>query len=460
MTDDLTEYIFKWADAGPDKTAVIDWDSALSYKELAGAIREKAGEILPCRPNDDNRPIIIEEPKSVSTLVTMLAINYSGHSYCVLDDRLPEGKKNELHDILHCGGSFPPDLKYITFSSGSTGRPKLIMTSRTAAMNYLASLTAALPYNKDLVIANQSPFCFDACLKDAFAALFVGATVYLTDRRLFTNPEALISVLSANKVNALTWTSSAYGVLYSLLGGDLISDRDFCENVKLITFGSERMSPDVLRWLIRNFPAADIYQLYGPTEATGMSTYFKVDKELSCLLDDGLIPIGRPLPGVNIILMNDGIESDKEGEIYINSNRLSDGYYGDKALTDRSFINIDGKRYFKTGDIAKTDKGGNLLFLGRNDDIIKRGGYQISLNAMSAFVEKYDGVDKAIALFYEEKNKLMLFYVGTADKGKIRDYLSEHFPTPAVPGRIIRLDTFPLLSNGKTDRKALLAWKN
>lgn len=388
------------------------------------------------------------DPETTLSLIKESIEN--NRTYCLLDGKLPDSQIKERISLLK--NVRESDLMYITFTSGTTGVPKGVCVKRAAVEKYIDGLLAVLPIDSDSVIANQSPFCFDAYLKSVFTAQRAGGRVVLLKRELFSRPGQLLHTLAENRVNTLMWTSSAYSILAGFFDvSEILEDpvlSEFAANVRLVTFGSERMPLNTLQWLLAAFPTARFFNLYGPTEAVGMSTYYEVNRELNYSTG---IPAGVPLPGVKIAIQN--------GEIFIVSDRLAEGYLGNEELTKKAFpyIEYDGKlvRSFATGDLGHFNRNGELMLDGRKDDLIKRAGYQIKLSELERLAESCEGVNEATACFNEDTGALLLFYTGKVGRADLQQFLFHNLPGPAVPGAIKNVSEFPKLSNGKTDRRSL-----
>ena len=464
----IFEYLEENAVKHPCKMAYFDDEVCYTWEKIREfSYRISSGLIKELGLKDRKRPIALALKKSPIAVAALFAVMLSGRFYVFLDDNLPEERLETIIKIINpikiidddylkklsevetdvslikeAMSLFnPEDTAYITFTSSTTGAPKGVETSFSSAFRYIEGLIEALPFNKNTVTANQAPFYFDACLKDIYTALVTGGGSYLCKREFFSEPSKLIKALIKNGINTLTWTSSAYSIMetFNAFCGEDI--KGWAESVRLITFGSEVMRAKTLNYLRKCFKNSKIFQLYGPTEATGMSTFYEVRKYFK---DGERIPIGKPFSGVEIELSTDG-------EIVIKGNRLAKGYYKDKEKTEKVFKEYNGERAYFTGDLAYFNEDNDLIFLGRKDRVIKRAGYMMSLEYMELLAGEVGGVSGTAALYDESKDRITLFYEGEAEKEAIREFLGLKFPKGVLPGRIEKVKKIPKLANGKTD---------
>ena len=349
------------------------------------------------------------------------------------------------------------DPIYIVFTSGSTGVPKGVIACHRSVIDYTENLSLALGFSRDTVFANQSPLFFDAPLKELMPTLKFGATTYFVPKMLFMFPVRLIEFLNTYRVNTICWVVSALVQISQL--GALGSVKP--EYLTTVAFGSEvfpRKQYDIWREAL---PEAVFYNLYGPTEATGMSCFWKA-RPLSA---DEPIPVGRPFRNTGILLLTeDGREAadGEEGEICITGTCLTMGYYREKEKTDAVFVqNPLNDAYpeliYRTGDVGAWNENGELVFRSRKDYQIKLMGRRIELGEIEAVASDFEGVGRACCTFDQDKQRITLFYLGSADEKSVVSYLKTRLPGYMIPYRTVKLDAMPYTPNGKLDRRSLAA---
>ena len=218
------------------------------------------------------------------------------------------------------------------------------------------------------------------------------------------------------------------------------------------------MPPKQLR-IWQQHVKARYLNLYGPTECTGMSCAYPVDRTFE---DGERIPIGRAFDNAEIFLLDENDRRADEGEICIRGTSVTFGYYRDPERTAKAFVqnplNPDyPETVYRTGDLGRWNERGELEFLGRKDDQIKHMGHRIELGELEAAAKTIDGVDAACAVFDRERSVLGLVYTGTIERSSLLCELRRRVPDYLLPKMSKRIDEMPLTQNGKTDRKAATA---
>ena len=350
------------------------------------------------------------------------------------------------------------DPAYLVFTSGSTGAPKGVVGVHRAVLDYAEQITKTLRAAESDVFGMQAPLYVDACLKEILSALKCGSSVVLVPKRLFTSPVALVEVLNAHRVTILCWVVPALTLISALRTFDTVVP----QYLKTVAFGSEVMPPKQLRLWQAHVPARYL-NLYGPTECTGMSCFYEIDRTFS---DGERIPIGHAFDNTEIFLLDENDRRAEEGEICIRGTSVSFGYYRDPERTKKAFVpnplNPDyPETVYRTGDLGRINERGELEFLGRKDDQIKHMGHRIELGELEAAARTVDGVNAACAVFDRERSLLGLVYTGTVEKAALLEALRGKLPEYLLPKRTACVERIPLTENGKTDRKAatLLLYK-
>ncbi|WP_407385708.1 AMP-binding protein [Ruminococcus sp.] len=347
---------------------------------------------------------------------------------------------------------------YVIFTSGSTGKPKGVITSHLSLMTYIDSVCKVLDINDTDIMGNQSPLDYIAAVRDIYFPVSKGASTFIIPKNEFAVPTALFATLNREKITALCW--SVAGVeLPAKLGA---FDESKPEYLKKLCFSGSVMPCKYLKIWQEHLPDVLYVNQYGPTEATASCTYYVVKEKVD---DDTVLPIGKPYDNYRIMLLNDDNTPTPDGEIgqiCVSGPILALGYYGNKEVTDASFIqNPLNANYreliYKTGDLGRWGEGGNLMFHGRMDRQIKHLGHRIELGEIEETAKLVAGVKDCCALYYKEKATLYLFYTGEATSKEIVLYFRANMPAFMVPRKLVNLDEMPALPNGKTDMQALKA---
>ena len=174
-----------------------------------------------------------------------------------------------------------------------------------------------------------------------------------------------------------------------------------------------------------------------------------------------MIPIGKAFPNEAVFLLDETdqrvTEAGKAGEICVSSSELALGYYNAPDKTAQVFVQNPlnhryDERIYRTGDLAKYDAQGNLVYISRKDFQIKHMGHRIELEEIERSMTALDGVEKSCCVFDMEKNRIMGFYLGEKEAADVRKQMKEKLPVYMVPTKLIQVDEMPLNKNGKTDR--------
>lgn len=345
------------------------------------------------------------------------------------------------------------DPAYLVFTSGSTGAPKGVVGCHRAVLDYAAQITGVLKPGPDDVFGMQAPLYVDAGFKEIFSALLCGSQVVLVPKPLFSTPVPLVAFLNAHRVTMLCWVVPALTLISALHTFDELTPK----YLRTVAFGSEAFPPKQLK-LWQTHVKARYLNLYGPTECTGMTCFYEVDRTFS---DDERIPIGRAFDNAEVLLLDEHDQSAAEGEICIRGTSVTHGYYRDPERTKAVFVqnplNPDyPETIYRTGDLGRINARGELEFLGRRDQQIKHMGHRIELGELEAAAQTVEGVAAACAVFDPERSLLALVYIGTAERGELLNALKARVPEYLLPRAIKRVEALPLTSNGKTDRGAAL----
>ena len=240
-----------------------------------------------------------------------------------------------------------------------------------------------------------------------------------------------------------------------------LHDRDVSA-VRQVAFGGEAFAPHALVALGQHFPNADLLNVYGPAEVNGVTvhSFGRAPAELQS------VPIGRPCPGVDILLVDesDGLVTDGEsGEILVHSPTMMSGYWKSPDLNEACFVEIGGVTFYRTGDRAHLDAQGWLQFEGRRDNLIKVRGVRIDLEAIERVLEDAPGVAHAVAGRVDDPTGIQQIMawivpaVDTIDTAAVIAWCRDRLPANAVPTVLQSITSVPTTATGKIDRASLRA---
>ncbi len=485
----VLDYLENSAKNYPNKLAYTDEKNSITFDILKEYAKSLGSTIAEKTNNTIRRPIIVMVKNNVYDIVGFMGTLYSGNFYVPIDEKMPKerleaiiSKLNPLM-ILHQSGYAVDylafcieenitneinieDLKnirnkiididpaYIIFTSGSTGVPKGIVITHRAIIDLVEWLSETFDFTNEDALGNQTPFYFDASVKDIYLTLKNSLTMHIIPKKFFMFPIKLMEYLNKNKVTAILWATSAI----NLVANSKVLDLCQPESLHKVFFAGEAMYAKNLNVWRRVLPNAMYVNLYGPTEITVDCTYYIVDRDFA---DDEIIPIGNNCKNMEIILLDDEMNLDKSGEICVRGTGVSLGYYNETEKTNTSFIQNPHNLYYrdilyKTGDIARYNEFGELVFICRKDGQVKHMGNRIELGEIEVVVNSLDDIDEAVCLFDSSSDKIILICKGRElTNSLIILSLSSKLPKYMLPNVIKILEDMPYNRNGKIDRVKL-----
>ena len=503
MEKSIIDVINKKSKELPEKEIFVDSKRRATYKEFAN--NSKAiGTYIHNKTKESNKPILIFIDKTVNCLEAMIGTLYSGNFYTVLDVKSPKNRiesiienleaniiitdiKNQkklealelnvkntfiYEDMLQTeidneklqkinNERIDTDTMYILYTSGSTGIPKGVVVSHKSVLSYIMWVKETFEINKNTIWGSQTPFYFSMSITDVFTTMLTGATMYIIPKVNFSFPINLIKYLNENKINTIYWVPSALCIVANL--GALKDVK--LPNLKKVLFAGEVMPTRQLNMWVKALPNTMFANLFGPTETTDICSYYILDKKLK---DTDSVPIGKHCNNCGLIIVNENGEEIKykeneeseSGELLARGSFLASGYYKNQEKTRQTFIqNPINKDYpeivYKTGDIVKYDKTGNLIYISRKDYQIKHMGYRIELGEIERNIYGVKGVTLCCAIYDDINQKIVLYYQGTIDKNELAKETEKILLPYMRPNELIKLDVMPYNANGKIDRKAL-----
>ena len=497
MKTNVLCYLEDSAKRVPDKCAVRDERTALTYAELHEYSRRIGTALLP--NVDVGEPVGVYLEQSARSLCAFFGVVHAGGFYSVLNVQLPAGRLGQMADVLEpkviltsedlmerAAELFPgrhlltleqlletePDDEalalvrarcidtqplYLNFTSGSTGIPKGIVVGHRSTLDFIEVFTERFGITEDDVLANQAPFDFDVSVKDIYSCLKTGATLVVVPRRFFTAPTDLMDFLCDQQITTMVWAVSALCLLTTFHAFEYRTPG----TLRKILFSGEVLPAKALKALRTHLPDAMLVNLYGPTEITCNCTYHILEPERDYTAG---IPIGKAFPNEDVFLLDKNDQKitgpDQVGELCVRGTALALGYYRNPEQTAKAFVqnplNHDyPERIYRTGDLARFDRTGDLFFCGRKDFQIKYLGHRVELEEIEREMGAIAGVERCCCVFEEARQRLKGFYVGQVPPEALHAQMREKLPVYMVPGSLRRVPAMPLTKNGKIDRRTL-----
>ena len=492
----VPDWIAATATRHPDATALIIGTRALTYRELMAEADRLAAHLAAQGVVPGDRVAVLME-RSAGAVVALLAVLSAGAVYVPLDAVQPDARlaasleDGEVRAIVvdtasgarlaDAGLSVavtididrdPPEARpreartrppidpasaaYVIFTSGSTGRPKGVVVAHAALAHHCQAVIGRYGLGDDDRVLQFAALSVDPALEQILPTLISGATVVMRGSDIWT-PAQLSEVFDRTRVSVAD-LPPAY--LAEVLAAWDKSGEAPQHVPRLLISGGETLTPDTVR-LWRNGPlaAARLINAYGPTEATITATTHEVAPE-----DVEAVPIGRPLPGTEVYVLDahgQPVPEGVPGELHIGGPRLAIGYGGDEDLTRARFVQspFGTGRLYRTGDRAAFIPGrdGCLAFLGRRDSQVKVRGFRIELGEVEAALAACGAGQAAVVACAGALTAFVVVDAARFDPGRIAAAMAARLPPVMCPASYVRLDALPTTPAGKVDRAALKA---
>lgn len=350
-------------------------------------------------------------------------------------------------------------LAYILFTSGSTGKPKGVPITRKSIGAFMQSFwETGIFIDENDKCLQAFDLTFDVSIQSFLVPLTKGACVYTIPHNQIKY-SYVYGLLDEHK---LTFGAMAPSMIRFL--------KPYFDEIKLLSMRyniltAEASPIDLINEWSNCIPNAEIFDFYGPTEATIYCTYYKVDLQNMKHLN-GMLSIGKPMFGISAIIIDENgcvVPNGKAGELCVAGNQVTNGYWKNKEKTRDVFLEMEyeGKKlkFYKTGDACYYDKDGDIMYSGRLDYQVKIQGYRIELGEIEFHArECLDGTN-AIAITdvgLDGNNEIVLYIESeSVDCYNLKKYLKQKLPNYMIPVKIYQIAKFPLNINGKVDRNIL-----
>ncbi len=483
-----TELSYAEVNARANRLAHLLRDAGVRPEDMVGLHLERGSELIPALlgilksgagylPLDPANPVerlgyVLGDAGArtvvtSSDLVPVLSTVFDGR-LVVLDDPALEGELAQQPASDPVRVSSPENVIYTIYTSGSTGRPKGVVLTHANVVRLLSTAQEHFAFDEADVWSMAHSYAFDVSVFEMWGALAHGGRLVVVPRSVTRSPEEFLDLLVEQEVTVLSQTPSAFGSLVGLAGA---GDRRVKGlSLRAVIFAGEKLELGQLTpWTDKlGLGRISLVNMYGITETTVHTTYHRLTKK-----DFGADgnPIGRPLSDLTVHLLDaDGrpVPDGVAGEMYVSGPGVARGYLGRAALTAERFVpdpfGAPGARMYRSGDLAQRRPDGSLEFLGRIDDQVKIRGFRIELGEITAALAECEGVRRAVTVVREDTpgdKRLVGYLVPEDDRAPdartIRETLATTLPEYMVPAAFVELESIPLTTNGKLDKRALPA---
>ncbi|MET0136201.1 MAG: amino acid adenylation domain-containing protein, partial [Kibdelosporangium sp.] len=495
VVNSVAGLVLAQASRTPGAVAVVDAGRSYVYADLdkasatiAGALRRKG-----VRPGE---AVAVCLPRSWQLICAMLGILRLGATVVPLDAQSPPVRRSyilensgavaviaaerttgpvtddvpsfSVHHLLSgVGVAVPPAdparVSFVFYTSGTTGRPKGAEVRdagilRLAQPGYIR-LGVATRY---ACLANPA---FDALSFEVWVPLLTGCCCVIIGEETLQTPELLAATLVSEGIDTMFVTSALFNAV--------VEEVPHCfAGVGQVLVGGEQLNAQQIRRWYRDNPGTvtQLYNAYGPTEATTFALSYPIPRDF----DGDVVPIGRPLPGTETVLVADGRPAmpDEVAELYLGGDATAAGYRGLPEETVSRFgplAWLGDDIHYRTGDLVRSTEDGLVEYVGRVDRQVKVRGFRVEPEEVERQIAAHPAVRQAFVCtrMAPQGDNELLAYVVLATAVTFEDfdrYLADSLPAYMRPHRIYLVDSLPRNANGKIDQEALLgrdrrAWR-
>jgi amino acid adenylation domain-containing protein len=480
----------------PGAVAVLfDTGTGTTDRLTYGELDELSGRLareLALRGAGPETLVALRVRRSPALIAGILGILKAGAAYLPLDPDAPEERtaailadsgatlvldEEGLTQLLELRAEAPLPQGdahrpvYAIYTSGSTGAPKGVVVHHGGLVNFSRAVVEAVGLGPGESILQFAPPSFDASALQIFPALISGATVVVHPDPAGLSSEEILLLCRRQGLTVLDLPAALWRQWVETMAA---AGEPLPSSIRVYMTGGERLSRETLRqWAPLVGGDTLFLSSYGPTEATITSTFFAVTAREATAMPEVPPPLGRPLPGTFVRLLDPFGEPapvGTPGEILLGGAGLARGYLNRPDLTAERFVpdpfsaagESAGGRLYRTGDMARFLPDGGIEFLGRTDHQVKIRGFRVEPAEIEAALARLPAVREAVVLAREHAagdRRLVAWLVVEPgvepSPGALREALARSLPDFMIPSAFVLLPELPLLPSGKVDHRAL-----
>ncbi|APF18146.1 amino acid adenylation domain protein [Caldithrix abyssi DSM 13497] len=436
---------------------------------LLGVLKSGAA-YLPIDPHYPQERIdYILNDSGVKLVLTQksLAQRFAGHNGTTLaldDAALPFDAESAENPRRHIE---PENLAYLIYTSGSTGKPKAVMVEHRSLVNHALAIKEIYQLTPEDRMLQYISISFDAAAEEIYPTLLSGAALALAPSATEMTGADLVNIIKRHQISILHLPVPMWHYFIDYLNENNLSIPD---SVRMMLVGGE--APSIQKFQLAGTLTRKpvvFMNMYGPTEATITSLYYKTLLDATKNFAHNALPIGQAINNVRVYILDTAmnpVPTGVAGEIYIGGAGVTRGYLNRPDLTAERFVpdpfsSEPGQRLYRTGDLGYFNQQGEVVFAGRVDFQVKIRGFRIELGEIENALEQHPGVKEAIVLArsLEGADKLVAYLIPEQDASltiaELRDFLARTLPDYMIPSYFVALEKFPVTATGKIDRKRL-----
>lgn len=473
-----------------DKNAFCIQETFYTYRVFGKYVSKIRTAIVNTKHENKNVGLVLND--DIETYASIIALWLEGNSYVPLHSEWPlercmdiakqvgfdlildsseisryEGNVILTHSIpfvddnlLYCNNVKEENLAYILFTSGSTGKPKGVQLMRKNVGAFMDSFwKTGINIDENDRCLQCFDLTFDVSVQSYLVALTRGACCY-------TIPYGKIKYIYASQLiedHKITFGAMAPSMLRYLKP---YFDEIDMSSLKCCIFTAEACPLALLNEFYKVAPNTEIYDFYGPTEATIYCTYYKLTRNGDNKTLNGIVSIGKPMANVHAIILdemgNEATQGEK-GELCVAGNQVTCGYLNNPAKNAESFfikdLNGEKIRFYHTGDLCFEDEDGDIMYSGRLDLQAKIQGFRVEMGEIEYHAREFLGGVNTCCIAYNNSQGLteiaMFVESPEFDTQQLLEYMKTKMPQYMIPRHIYFEPTFPLNGNGKVDKVVL-----
>ncbi len=474
----------------PENYAIVFENNKLSYRELNEKANQFANLLVKMGVGPEDLVGIMFEP-SIEILIGILAVLKAGGAYLPIDalypadrvkfmledskveilltmsnleNRVPDKFVNTAGKVLNldCADLYlredsknlersisSKNLAYVIYTSGSTGQPKGVLVEHRSVVNLSHWQILSADISSEDRISKYVSFSFDASVVEIFSCILAGASLVMVPDEVKYESEKLGQWFMDNNITITYLPTNISEILAQNLPN---------LNLRYLITGGDRLK----RFFDTDYT---IVNNYGPTENTVTSTAYLLQRACE-ETEYNIPPIGKPITNTQVYILDEylnPVPQNVVGEIYLAGAGLSRGYLNRPEMNAERFLQnpfIAGTRMYKTGDLGRWLKDGNIEFVGRSDNQVMIRGFRIEIGEIETSLFKHAAIKAAVVVPMkdDEGNMTLISYLVADQQLKIselREYLLKSLPEYMIPAQFCFIAEIPLTQNGKVDLKAL-----